>query len=160
MVCKEASLVSPQIVLPSADSLQSWANTPEEARIKLRSLFSSLNAAEALAGWATEALENCGQPFESDIPFLSEATESEEGDIAYWACKLLGRLGGKANAAQVALASALLADNTPSSARHQAAIAIGLIGTLNTTTREALQKASKSADARLAKLAIQSLDTT
>jgi len=151
--------VSTQTVLPSADSLQVWANASEAARSNLRSIFSTLNAEESLVAWATEALENCGQPFETDISFLSEATASVEGDIAYWACKLLGRLGNKANEAQVALGSALLSEDTPSSARHQAAIAIGLIGTLNTATRDALQKASQSTDARLARLAIQSLDT-
>ncbi len=146
-----------ETVLPSADALQAWANSPDTARSNLPSIFSCLSAEESRAEWAAEALENCGKPLETDIAFLAEATMTTEGDVAFWACKLLGRLGVVANDSQSALCSVLLSEQTSAASRHQAAIALGVIGKLNAMSREALQKASESKDPRLARLSIQSL---
>ena len=143
--------------IPSTSTLESWTNDPESARENLCSLLLCLAADESMADLATEALENCGVPSESDQEFLVQAVSNPKGDVAYWACKLIGRLGLKANDSQAALCTAMLAEDKSFGVRQQAALALGLIGSLNEASRQALRMSAQSNDSRLSRLASQSL---
>jgi len=152
--------VSSQTTVPTSDTLQLWANDPEAARANLTSIFVALDSDESLAAWATEALENCGSPLETDIEFLSRSCNEHRGDVAYWACKLIGRLGPEANEHQKELTAALQSNQATEATRQQAAIALGKLGALNEATRQALNEAAQSKDPRLSRLAQQSLEST
>lgn len=159
MVCKEASLVNTQDVALTADLLQAWSNDPESARSNLRTIFSGLKADESMSEWAAEALENCGPPLESDLDFLIHLTQDQEDDVGCWACKLIGRLGAKANTFQESLAVVVASEKNGLALRQQAALTLASIGTLTAASREALLAAARSHDPRLARIAIQALES-
>ncbi len=149
--------MSIQVIALTAEALHAWSNDPDAARSNLRTIFAGLKAGESMSEWVNEALENCGIPLESDLGFLAQSTQDHEGDIAYWACKLIGRIGVKANAIQESLATVLHSETYCLASRQQAALALASIGTLTAMSREALQSAACSSDARLAKISARAL---
>jgi hypothetical protein len=151
--------VSTQVISLTTDVLRSWSNDPEAARSNLRSIFASLHANESISEWANEALENCGEPLDSDLAFLAQIVREQDVDAANWACKLLGRGGTRANSLQDALIAVVESESAPLALRQQAALALASIGTLTAASREALQRTSRSNDARLARLSTQALES-
>lgn len=149
--------MSTQAIPLTTDALKAWSNNPDAVRNNLRTVFAGLKADESTMEWATEALENCGAPLESDLDFLGQATQECESDVDYWACKLIGRLGDKANALQNALTSVVSSASKSLTSRQQAALALASIGTLTPSSRESLQNATRSDDARLARISTQAL---
>ncbi len=108
--------------------------------------------------WASAALEELGPPDVHDLTALAELLADGEPDVRYWAATLLGRLGEQAEPAIGALRRAL--DDDPAIAvRQRIAWAFGQMGPAATDAREALDRASRSEDPRLARLAQAALRT-
>ena len=149
--------MSAQFIVQSADALQAWSRDPDAARDNLRTIFAGLKHDESISEWAAEALENCGPPHESDLDFLQQATAELECNTAYWACKLIGRLGSKSNSLQDVLVSVLLSEKASLATHQQAALALASIGKLTTATRKALEQTTNSTDPRLARISTQAL---
>lgn len=112
---------------------------------------------EEVREWATAALEGLGPPDVADLAALRELlTRPRHPDCAYWATTLIGRLGAGGQPAVPELVSAL--QNTPQrSVRQRAAWALGKIGPPAAAARGALEEATRSGDARLARLAERAL---
>ncbi len=106
--------------------------------------------------WAVEALEMLGPPPVEAQPQLTELVDSSMPLQAYWAVTLLGRLGALAKSSQPALVSVLTTSPDPAT-RERAAWALGEIGASSNDARAALEKAAKSGEPRLARLATTAL---
>jgi HEAT repeat protein len=106
--------------------------------------------------WAVAALEELGTPDEESIAELTALTASDLELVAYWAITLLGRLEEAALPAEPALVNALNS-SIHDSVRQRAAWALGKIGGRSPAAIDALQRASQTSDARLARLALQAL---
>ena len=111
---------------------------------------------EAVAEWATAALEELGPPPADDCPRLAVLLEGSPNSTAYWAATLLGRLGAAAEASVPQLAAAL-EQHTCSDVKHRAAWALGKVGPPATLAVDALQEAANSDNSRLARLALRAL---
>lgn len=106
---------------------------------------------------AVAALEDFGPPPLSDLPALIELLRTASCDTAYWSATLLGRLGPAAAPAVESLAAALTA-NRDLPVRERAAWALGEIGPAAAAAAPALQAAAAGTNARLTRLAKQSLE--
>jgi hypothetical protein len=149
--------VSTQVISLTSDVLRAWSNDPDAAKSNLRSILAALKADESISEWANEALENCGEPLDSDLDFLAQAARDQDSSTAFWACTLLGRSGARANALQGSLIAVLESKTAQLALRQQAALALASIGPLTAASREALQSTRCSEDARLARLSTQAL---
>jgi hypothetical protein len=151
--------VSTQAISLTTEVLRAWSNDPDAARSNLRSILGALKADDTVSEWAHEALENSGAPLESDLDFLAQIARDQDSDTAYWACKLLHRMGSRANAQQESLVAVLESETAQLAVRQQAALALSSIGPLTESSRNALKNTSRSNDARLARLSTQALGT-
>lgn len=106
--------------------------------------------------WAVAALEELGTPDQESSAELTALTASDLELVAYWAITLLGRLEEAALPAESALVNALNS-SLHDSVRQRAAWALGKIGGRSAAALKALQRASQTSDARLARLAMQAL---
>ncbi len=109
---------------------------------------------EAVSQWAVAALEELGPPAAGSVGDLSALIADSKELVAYWATTLIGRLGSKAGSAVESLVSALQ-DSPHLAVQQRAAWALGKIGGRSSIASAALDQASQSSDARLAKLATQ-----
>jgi len=107
---------------------------------------------EATRGVCTAALEELGPPAAVLLPDLVVLTESEAGDVAYWAATLLGRLGAVAAPAVDPL-TRLAVSQRPLAARERAVWALGEIGPPAADAAPTLELLSESDQPRLARLA-------
>jgi HEAT repeat protein len=103
------------------------------------------------------ALEDLGPPPLEQLDQLTPLLADPNGDVAYWAATLLGRLGSSAAPAVAALTSAL-APAAPLTVRQRAAWALGNVGPAAASATPALEMAAAHNDPRLARLAKQALD--
>jgi HEAT repeat protein len=110
---------------------------------------------EQVREWATAALEELGSPARDDVAAMMELIDNRQADIGYWAVTLLGRAERAAATAVPQLAAALTSSLHPT-VQHRAAWALGQIGIAD-GARPALEKAAKSDDVRLARLAEKAL---
>ncbi len=112
--------------------------------------------------WAAEALETAGRPAASDAlrlaAFLTTAPIGADGESAYWAAKVLGRLGPAAAPATSALATALK-ESPYLAVREQAAAALGRIGPAASAAGSVLREAAAGGPPRLVRLAISALES-
>lgn len=111
---------------------------------------------DAVRDWATNALESLQPPADA-VDDLITLLRDTRADVAYMAATLLGRLGEAASSAADALAT-LLESPAALNARQQAALALGKIGTMTDHVKAALEKARGEKDARLSRLAGESLE--
>lgn len=111
--------------------------------------------------WAAEALETAGPPNIDQLPALIGCLRTDprirDGETAYWAAKLLGRLGPAAAPAAETLAQTL-ADSPFLAVREQAATALGRMGAHAATATAVLVAASQDGPPRLKRLALAALD--
>lgn len=105
--------------------------------------------------WCNAALEELGPPAESAVPELVALLGDEHPDVAYWAATLLGRLEAQASAAVAALVAGL-DSSRPLAVRQRCAWALGKIGSAEAIP--ALERAAADPDARLARLAQESIE--
>ncbi len=112
---------------------------------------------ETMREWVVSALESLDAPHEDDVPALTELVGSENGEVAYWAVTLLGRLEEKARAAVPALTEALKQNPHPHN-RQRSAWALGKIGPAAKEALPALNEAAHGHDARLARIALFSME--
>jgi hypothetical protein len=146
-------------VAATQEELQAWANDAAAATAHLPAIFQALTVADARVEWATEALENCGPPPDTALDFLQSCLASPTADVAYWACKLLGRAGPAAGRTQPALVQVLRDTSGPEAARYQALVALGRIGPLPAESRQAIEACTRDSSARIANQAKQLLGT-
>ncbi len=137
--------------------LQALANDSEAAaKMAVELIDCVVDADEEIRNWASEALENLEAPLASDAAKIAKQISNPADDAAYWALKLLGRLGEEAKSQEAQIAAALKPERSLT-VQQNAAWALGKIGFESSTTRGLLEKAAGSADARLAQLAKQAL---
>ncbi len=139
--------------------VQRLANQPELAKRELRKLVELLSTdQESIREWVTEALENCGEPGDGDLAWLSQQITQGSSDTAYWCCTLLGRAGYRANTYQESIIRVLSSTKLESHAKARAIWAIGRIGSLQEAVRQSLTQFAKTTDSpRLSDLAHQAL---
>lgn len=107
---------------------------------------------ETVREWVISALESLGPPAEEELPALKELALSPDGEVAFWAITLLGRLETKAAPAVPQLIEAL--QKSPELfVRQKAAWALGEIGPAAKEALPALEAAANSSDRRLAGIA-------
>lgn len=107
---------------------------------------------ETVREWVISALEGLGPPAEEELPALKDLIASPDGEVAFWAITLLGRLEAKAAPAVPELIEAL--QTSPDLfVRQKAAWALGEIGPAAKEALPALEAAAKSPDRRLAGIA-------
>lgn len=137
--------------------LQTIANDPDTAaKLAVELIQCVTDSDEEVRNWANEALENLESPPVSELANIAKFVASSDDDAAFWALKLLGRLGEQAQSQQVCIAAALKQERAVQ-VRQNAAWALGKLGSLSDDSRKRLQEAAKDADARLAHLAQQAL---
>ncbi len=146
-------------VAATQEELQAWANDAAAATAHLPAIFQALTVADDRVEWATEALENCGPPSATELDFLQSCLASPTADVAYWACKLLGRAGAAAERTQPALVQLLGNASGPEAARYQALVALGRLGPLQAASRQAVEACTRDSSARIATQAKQLLGT-
>lgn len=104
---------------------------------------------------AVAALEELGPPDAQDLAALGTLLTAQ-GDAAYWAATLIGRLGAQGASAVPQLVKTL-AEGTSTAARERAAWALGEIGPAARPALDALRKAAASDSPRLSRLAQTSI---
>jgi HEAT repeat protein len=152
-----ANLSSPDIVLvgQAAEALAKMGPDAKAAAVPLVRAV-AIND-ETVREWVVSALESLDAPHEEDVPALTELMGSEEGDVAYWAITLLGRLEGQAAPAVPELTWALKQNPHPHN-RQRAAWALGKIGPLAKDALPALKEAAHGSDSRLARIALLAME--
>lgn len=139
--------------------LQKLANDPDAAAELVTEIIESVvDANEEVRNWATEALENLESPRPQDAPKLAAMISNSEDDIAFWALKMLGRLGEAAKSQEKDIARAL-DSKRGKSVRQNAAWALGKLGGLAADSRAKLEEVLSESDARLVQLAKQALNS-
>jgi HEAT repeat protein len=146
-----------QQVAERAAAAEALSQLGEEAASAAVPLVRCCDDDESVAQWAVAALESLGPPPEDSIAELENLTKSEHALVAYWAITLIGRCGETALSCQQTLAKILHEESNEISVRQRAAWALGEIQAESKEAIAALGEASKAADARLARLASQSL---
>ncbi len=111
---------------------------------------------EEVVEWSAAALEEVGPPPVESAEALAGLL-SDGADVGYWAATLLGRLGPAA-AGTVPHLSAALRSSPHATVRQRAAWALGQLGGAAKAAQTALDEATRSDDARLARLARQALE--
>lgn len=112
---------------------------------------------DQLREFAVAALEDLGPPPAEAIGRLVGLVAHDAPLVAYWAATLLGRAGEDAASAVPALA--LCVDSTAElSVRQRAAWALGKIGPAAAAARDALARAARQDDPRLARLAAEAIE--
>ena len=106
--------------------------------------------------WAVAALEQLGPPRAEDVNKLVSLVDGKEELADYWAVTLLGRLGPMAVSAAQCLGQALEHSSYPGVCQR-AAWALRELGPSAKPAKASLQKATKSSDPRLARLAQEAL---
>ena len=114
------------------------------------------DADEQVREQAVAALEDLGPPPAEAIGQLIALVAHADPLVAYWATTLLGRAGEDAASAVPALAGCL-ASPADLSVKQRAAWALGKIGPLAASARDALNRAAGDADPRLSRLATEAL---
>ena len=140
----------------TVERLKLLANDAEQTHAHIEAVLSSLEGSEEQAQWASEALENCGVPPRSSVHCLAALTRHRSELVAFWACKLLARLGHAASVSEEQLVVAL-AQRPENSVREEAARALGELGSLSEAARTALATAAAHGSPRLKRLAAASL---
>lgn len=107
--------------------------------------------------WAVAALEDLGPPPAELQAELRGLVSSGDPLVAYWAATLLGRLGPAASNSQQELTKAL-STSRDAALRQRAAWALGEIEARTSDAVAALQRATRTGDARLARVAKRSLE--
>lgn len=147
--------------LPTSDRiarLQLLANDPEAANQCVTDLLECLaDSDEEVRNWASEAVENLDSPSPAYAAQISKYVTSPVDDVAFWALKLLGRMGEEALSQESIIAMALKPERAIV-VRQNAAWALGKLGSLTAETQSGLQEAAASSDARLSELAKQALE--
>jgi HEAT repeat protein len=106
---------------------------------------------------AVAALEQLGAPPPEALEPLAQRINASSPLEAYWAVTLLGRSGSAAKFCQDQLAEAV-ESSVESSVQERAVWALGKIGADSDRAINSLKNASRSSNARLARLATASLD--
>lgn len=140
----------------TVEQLQRLANEPAEAAARLAAVLHALTGSDEEIQWASETLENCGQPPSHRLAAIAELTRHPAELVAAWACKLIARSGPEACWTEPFLTAALSA-RTEKSVREEAARALGRIGARSVAAREALATAARQGGPRLKRLATASL---
>jgi len=149
------------VVVPSIDALQSWANDQDLARTHLKELFATIQSEqEEPVNWATEAFENMGPPLKSDIVWLGEIASNDSPDVVYWAVTLLGRSEDSVDSVQGALTRVFMAAESTPANRRRAILALAKVHTRNSSTEFAIQSAMNSNDSQLVSVAKEILQST
>jgi HEAT repeat protein len=115
------------------------------------------DADEQVREWAVAALEQMGAPDAADAAALADLLAAAQGDVRYWSATLLGRLGEQAASTVGPLIRAIDGD-ADMAVRQRAAWAIGQMGRSAASAREVLTRATLGGDARLARLARETLE--
>jgi len=111
---------------------------------------------EEVREWVNSALEELGPPDPADAEALADLLDDQNQDLGYWAATLLGRLEDKAVKTVPQLAS-VLSSQAALQVRERAAWALGKIGPAAISAVDELRKSADSDDARLVRLANDSL---
>ena len=148
------------VMVPSIDDLQSWANDEDLACTNLTEIFAAIQSEqEELVNWATEALENMGPPLKSDIVWLGEIASNDSPDVIYWAVTLLGRSEDSIDSVQDALTRVFVAAKSTPTNRRRAILALAKVLTRNSNTELAIQSALNSDDSQLVSVAKEILQS-
>jgi len=148
------------VMVPSIDDLQSWANDEDLACTNLTEIFAAIQSEqEELVNWATEALENMGPPLKSDIVWLGTIASSDCANVGYWAITLLGRSEDSIDTVQDALTRVFMASESTPTIRRRAILALGKVHTRNSATELAIQSALNSDDSQLVSMAKEILQS-
>jgi HEAT repeat protein len=139
-----------------AAAAEALSHLGEEAAPAAVPLVECCSDEESVSQWAVAALESLGPPPEDSISALEKLATSEHALVAYWAITLLGRCGETAQASQQMLTS-ILNESNEISVRQRAAWCLGEIQADSKESIEALAKATKATDPRLARIASKSL---
>lgn len=148
------SAKEPERRADAAEQLAQLATDARSAAVAL--VLACADESEEVRQWATSGLEQLGPPEAADVGQLASLLPARSSDIGYWAATLLGRLQAEAAPAVDALASAV-AEHAELAVRQRAAWALGEIGPAAGAAAPTLQKAANDPDARLARLAAESL---
>jgi HEAT repeat protein len=141
--------------IAAAEALAYMAEEARPAAVSLTRAVGDDN--EEVREWVNSALEELGPPDVADADVLAGLLHDQNQDVRYWAATLLGRLEGDAAKTVPQLAS-ILSSQADLQVRERAAWALGKIGPSAVSAVDELRKAADSNDARLARLANDSLD--
>lgn len=137
--------------------LQRLSSDPEGASECAVELLGFLeDSDEEVRQWASECLENLDCPRSADASKFGKLVISENEDCAFWALKLLGRLGEQAKPEEERIAKAL-DKGFPITVRQNAAWALSKMGAISAATRGKLELTASESDARLVQLSKQAL---
>ena len=128
-----------------------------DAKVAAVELVKACGDDETVSEYAVAALEQLGPPPPESLPLLATMIASESPLTSYWAITLIGRSGVAAKSCQDQLTAAVDSSGEPS-LQERSAWALGKINADSAGAIEALEKASRSSNARLARLATASLD--
>lgn len=107
--------------------------------------------------WAAEALQSSIRPHADESPALADLLRTaDDGETAYWAATMLGRLGEVSESAVNAL-DHCVADSAFLPAREQATWALCQIGPPASTAVDTLQAAAENAPPRLQRLVAKAI---
>jgi HEAT repeat protein len=114
---------------------------------------------ETVREWAADSLETMGAPRSFDLPEIVELlSEAYDGEVAYWAATMLGRLGPSAHPATDVLARTIrFSKYLP--VRERAAWALGQIGPRAAGATLILRETSENATPRLRRIATEALES-
>lgn len=129
------------------------------AHLALPLVTAAGDADDSVAMLAADCLERFGQPPKQVLPeLLSLLGRSTDGEVAYWAVTLIGRLGPHAATATECLCGQLL-DSPFLPVRERAAWALARIGPAAASAAVALCRAADGGPPRLTRLAMQALES-
>lgn len=152
-----AELRSPDVNV-RREAAERLAAHPAEARQEATALVAACgDADEHVRTLVASALEDLGPPEVDQLSRLQVLAVAPQGDIAYWAVTLLGRLGPAGGPATRVLAD-MLNQHPVLAVRQRAAWALGQIGPAAAAARPQLLAASAQSDPRLARLARTALE--
>ncbi len=138
----------------AAECLSRMGSDAMEAAVEL---VLACKDAPTVRDLAIATLEDLGAPPVSKMALLTDLISASEPLVAYWAVTLVGRLGADASECEIALASAL-SRSEDLAVRQRIAWALGQTGVASNEAVLALDAATQSSDARLARLARAALE--
>lgn len=145
----------PQVRRKAAEALARLGEAAAPAAAAL--VRACADADEQVREQAVAALEDLGPPPAESVDQLVVLVADADPLVAYWAITLLGRAGRDAAGAVTALMRCL---ESPAelSVRQRAAWALGKIGPGAAAARDALGRAARGEDPRLARLAAEAIE--
>ena len=144
-------------MVQARNAAEELAGLGEESQGAATALVDASRSDDAeVCQWAVAALEQMGPPRAEDVDKLISQVDGVNELADYWAVTLLGRLGPQAASAAQCLGQTLEHSSYPGVCQR-AAWALRELGPSADRAKAALERAAKSSDPRLVRLAQEAL---